>query len=140
MAPTRLQDTDDSTAGARGEGQKTVWWRESERKRRLGEYSDTEVGCSGNLTVCKAHLSFLRRSLICNVSLLLGLAYLSLPAGPALLAAGRSEILEHLLEYEVIWGHIEKTLLAGPSPTSPKKAEITISPISNSIVVVGYGC
>jgi hypothetical protein len=46
-----------------------------------------------------------------------------------------------LLEYEVIWGHIDilvvsrrlsKTLLAGPSPTSPMKAEITISPISNS--------
>ncbi len=52
-----------------------------------------------------------------------------------------------LLEYEVIWGHIDilvvvvvrrlsrrwkvKTLLAGPSPTSPMKAEITISPISN---------
>ncbi len=26
-----------------------------------------------------------------------------------------------------------KTLLAGPSPTSPMKAEITISPISNTI-------
>jgi hypothetical protein len=52
----------------------------------------------------------------------------------------------NLLEYEVIWGHIDilvvsvrrlsrrwkvKTLLAGPSPTSPMKAEITISPISN---------
>ncbi len=45
-----------------------------------------------------------------------------------------------LLEDEVIWGHIDilvvvvwkvKTLLAGPSPTSPMKAEITISPISN---------
>ena len=53
-----------------------------------------------------------------------------------------------VLEYEVIWGHIDilvvvvvvvrrlsrwkvKTLLAGPSPTSPMKAEITISPISN---------
>jgi len=51
-----------------------------------------------------------------------------------------------LLEYEVIWGHIDilvvvvrrlsrrwkvKTLLAGPSPTSPMKAEITVSPISN---------
>jgi hypothetical protein len=54
------------------------------------------------------------------------------------------------LEYEVIWGHVDilvvvvvrrlfrrwkvKTLLAGPSPTSPTspmKAEITISPISN---------
>jgi hypothetical protein len=54
----------------------------------------------------------------------------------------------YLLEYEVIWGHIDilvvavrrlsrrwkvKTLLAGPSPTSPMKAEITISPISNII-------
>jgi hypothetical protein len=53
----------------------------------------------------------------------------------------------NLLEYEVIWGHIDilvvavrrlsrrwkvKTLLAGPSPTSPMKAEITISPISNT--------
>ncbi len=52
---------------------------------------------------------------------------------------------QKLLEYEVIWGHIDilvvvvrrlsrrkvKTLLAGPSPTSPMKAEITISPISN---------
>ena len=54
-----------------------------------------------------------------------------------------------MLEYEVIWGHIDilvvavrrlsrrwkvKTLLAGPSPssTSPMKAEITISPISNT--------
>jgi len=52
-----------------------------------------------------------------------------------------------LLEYEVIRGHIDilvvavrrlsrrwkaKTLLAGPSPTSPMKAKITISPISNS--------
>jgi len=51
-----------------------------------------------------------------------------------------------LLEYEVIWGHIDilvvavrrlsrrwkvKTLLAGP--TSPMKAEITISPIYNSV-------
>jgi len=51
-----------------------------------------------------------------------------------------------MLEYEVIWGHIDilvvavrrlsrrwklKTRLAGPSPTSPMKAEITISPISN---------
>jgi len=50
-----------------------------------------------------------------------------------------------MLEYEVIWGHIGilvvavrrlsrwkvKTRLAGPSPTSPMKAEITISPISN---------
>ena len=50
------------------------------------------------------------------------------------------------MEYEVIWGHIDilvvavrslarteqvKTLLAGPSPISPMKAEITISPISN---------
>jgi len=50
-----------------------------------------------------------------------------------------------VLEYEVIWGHIDilvvavrslsrsqqvKTLLAGPSPISPMKAEITISPIS----------
>ena len=47
----------------------------------------------------------------------------------------------------VIWGHIDilvvavrslsrseqvKTLLAGPSPISPMKAEIAISPISNS--------
>jgi hypothetical protein len=54
----------------------------------------------------------------------------------------------NLLEYEVIWGHIDilvvavrrlsrrwkvKTLLAGPSPTSPMKAKITISPISNKI-------
>jgi len=53
----------------------------------------------------------------------------------------------NLLDYEVIWGHIDilvvavrrlsrrwkvKTLLAGPSPTSPMKAEITISPISNN--------
>jgi hypothetical protein len=53
-----------------------------------------------------------------------------------------------VLEYEVIWGHIDilvvvvrrlsrrwkvKTLLAGPSPTSPMKAEITISPISNTL-------
>jgi len=52
-----------------------------------------------------------------------------------------------MLEYKVIWGHIDilvvavrrlsrrwkvKTLLAGPSPTSPMKAEITISPISNT--------
>jgi len=51
-----------------------------------------------------------------------------------------------MLEYEVIWGHFDilvvvvrrlsrwkvKTLLAGPSPTSPMKAEITISPISNT--------
>jgi hypothetical protein len=53
-----------------------------------------------------------------------------------------------LLEHEVIWGHIDifvvavrslstrrseqaKTLPAGPSPISPMKAEITISPISN---------
>jgi len=50
------------------------------------------------------------------------------------------------LEHEVIWGHIDilvvavrrlsrwkvKTLLAGPSPTSPMKAEINISPISNT--------
>ncbi len=51
-----------------------------------------------------------------------------------------------MLEYEVIWGHFGilvvavgslsrseqvKTLLAGPSPTSPVKAEITISPTSN---------
>jgi len=54
----------------------------------------------------------------------------------------RADVLEH----EVIWGHIDilvvavrrlsrwkvKTLLAGPSPTSPMKAEITISPISNT--------
>ncbi len=52
-----------------------------------------------------------------------------------------------LLEDEVIWGILVcrlkldrslsrsdqvKTLLAGPSPISPMKAEITISPISNS--------
>jgi len=52
-----------------------------------------------------------------------------------------------VLEYEVIWGHIdilvvvvrrlsrrwkEKILLAGLSPTSPMTAEITISPISNN--------
>jgi hypothetical protein len=51
-----------------------------------------------------------------------------------------------LLEDEVIWGILVygveavrslsrseqvKTLLAGPSPISPMKAEITISPISN---------
>ncbi len=29
-----------------------------------------------------------------------------------------------------------KTLLAGPSPTSPMKAEITISPISNIPIVI----
>ncbi len=55
----------------------------------------------------------------------------------------RADVLEH----EVIWGHIDilvvavrrlsrrwkvKTLLAGPSPTSPMKAEITLSPISNT--------
>jgi hypothetical protein len=52
-----------------------------------------------------------------------------------------------MLEDEVIWGHIDilvvagrslsrseqvKTLLAGPSPISPMKAEITIFPISNT--------
>jgi len=51
-----------------------------------------------------------------------------------------------LLEGEVIWGTLVcrlkldrslsrseqvKTLLAGPSPISPMKADITISPISN---------
>ncbi len=55
-------------------------------------------------------------------------------------------VRKRVLEYEVIWGHIDilvvvvrrlsrrwklKTRLAGPSPTSPMKAEITISPISN---------
>jgi len=42
-----------------------------------------------------------------------------------------------VLEYEVIWGHIDILVvvvrrLAGPSPTSPMKAKITISPISNT--------
>jgi len=55
--------------------------------------------------------------------------------------------MPELLEYEVIWGHIDilvvvvrrlsrrwkvKTLLAGPSPTSPIEAEVTNSPISNT--------
>jgi len=60
---------------------------------------------------------------------------------------GRSSINDPgLLEYEGIWGHIDilvvavrslsrrwkvKILLAGPSPTSPMKAKIIISPISN---------
>jgi len=59
------------------------------------------------------------------------------------------------LEYEVIWGHVEiwvvavrrlsrrwkvKTILAGPSPTSPMKAEITISPISNSAMTDTLYC
>jgi hypothetical protein len=54
--------------------------------------------------------------------------------------------MDKLLEHKVIWGILVygvvavrrlsrrwkvKTLLAGPSPTSPMKAEITISPISN---------
>jgi len=53
-----------------------------------------------------------------------------------------------MLEYEVIWGHIDilvvavrslsrseqvKTLLAGPSLISPMKAKITIFSISNNV-------
>ncbi len=54
-----------------------------------------------------------------------------------------------VLEYEIIWGHIDivvvvvrstrseqvKTLLAGPSPISPMKAKITIFPISNRLQI-----
>jgi len=53
--------------------------------------------------------------------------------------------MDKLLEHKVIWGILVygvvavrrlsrwkvKTLLAGPSPTSPMKVEITISPVSN---------
>jgi hypothetical protein len=58
-----------------------------------------------------------------------------------------------VLEYEVIWGHIDilvvavrslsrseqvKTLLAGPSPISPMKAEITIPYFQHAALLSVY--